>query len=105
MKSAQKPIAEGFLYTDQYQFTMAQLYYRTGIHNLTAQFDHYYRSNPDYGIHKAGYSINAGLEWLVDWMQEASITGPDLEMLRAQKSATGQQLFGDDFLKWLREEW
>ncbi len=103
MKSSQKPVAEGFLYTDQYQFTMAQLYYRMGIHDLTAQFDHYYRSNPDYGIHKAGYSINAGLEWLVDWMQDACITAQDLEMLRAQKSATGQQLFGEDFLNWLRK--
>jgi nicotinate phosphoribosyltransferase len=103
MRSSQKPIAEGFLYTDQYQFTMAQLYFRTGLHELTAQFDHYYRSNPDYGIHKAGYTINAGLEWLVDWMQEASITEQDLEMLRAQKSASGKQLFGDDFLAWLRK--
>ncbi len=103
MKSSQKSVAEGFLYTDQYQFTMAQLYYRMGIHDLTAQFDHYYRSNPDYGIHKAGYSINAGLEWLVDWMQDACITEQDLELLRAQKSATGQQLFGEDFLNWLRK--
>ncbi len=57
--------ASGVLLTDQYQFTMAQLYYRMGIHETNAQFDHFYRSNPNYGIHKAGYCVYAGLESLM----------------------------------------
>ena len=46
--------AEGFLFTDQYQLTMAQLYYRIGLHEKEGQFDHFFRSYPDYGLHKAG---------------------------------------------------
>ena len=63
--------ASGILLTDQYQLTMAQLYYRMGIHEITAQFDHFYRSNPDYGFHQSGYSINAGLDTALDWLDQA----------------------------------
>ncbi len=103
MKSAQKQIAEGILYTDQYQLTMAQLYFRYGLHEKKAQFDYFYRSNPDYGSHQAGYSINAGLAWLLDWMAEARFDALAVEQLRSQRSATGTQLFADDFLNWLSE--
>ena len=71
MKNSERPVAEGALFTDQYQLTMAQLYFRTGMHENEAQFDHFFRSYPDYGKHQAGYCINAGLEWLIDWMREA----------------------------------
>ena len=71
MNSAQQSIAEGILFTDQYQLTMAQLYYRAGLHEKPAQFDYFYRRNPDYGGHQAGYGVSAGLEWLLDWMQRA----------------------------------
>ena len=40
---------------------MAQLYYRMGIHDKPAQFDHFFRSYPDYGSHRSGYCINAGI--------------------------------------------
>ena len=32
MKESERATAYGFLYTDEYQLTMAQLYYRMGIH-------------------------------------------------------------------------
>ena len=66
MKPSDRATAEGILYTDQYQLTMAQVYFRTGLHEQHVQFDHIYRSNPNYGTHQAGYCINAGLEWLLD---------------------------------------
>jgi len=103
MNKAERQLAEGILYTDQYQFTMAQLYYRMGLHEKQAQFDHFFRSYPDYGIHKAGYCINAGLEWLLDWMQEAHFTDEAIECLRSQRNAQGTRIFDDDFLKWLRQ--
>jgi nicotinate phosphoribosyltransferase len=103
MKSEQKKIAEGILFTDQYQLTMAQLYYRMGLHEKPAQFDYFFRSYPDYGSHKAGYCINAGLEWLLDWMDGSRFGEAELEYLRSQRSAVGEQLFGDDFLSWLGE--
>ena len=71
MIQSEQRIAEGILFTDFYQLTMAQLYYRYGLHEKHVQFDHFFRSYPDYGAHKAGYCISAGLEWLLDWMREA----------------------------------
>lgn len=102
MKSADQKTAEGILYTDMYQLTMAQLYFRQGLHEKEVQFDHFFRSYPDYGSHKAGYCINAGLEWLLDWMTAAHFRDEDIEILRSQKTSQGNRLFGDDFLDWLR---
>jgi nicotinate phosphoribosyltransferase len=96
--------ASGILLTDQYQFTMAQLYYRMGIHETNAQFDHFYRSNPNYGVHKAGYSVYAGLESLIDWLDRATFGAEEINYLRSQKTSTGKQLFEDDFLNWLKTQ-
>lgn len=102
MKAAQQALAEGILFTDMYQITMAHVYYRMGLHERPAQFDHFFRSYPDYGLHQAGYCITAGLEWLLNWMEAAHFTNEDIDFLRAQTGRTGEQLFQDDFLDWLR---
>jgi nicotinate phosphoribosyltransferase len=94
---------EGILFTDQYQLTMAQLYYTMGLHETEAQFDHFFRSYPDYGSHKAGYCINAGLETLVEWMEACSFGDDEIEYLRTQSGRTGSGIFRDDFLNWLRK--
>ncbi len=101
MKPDQRATAEGILFTDQYQLTMAQLYFRMGLHEKRAHFDHFFRKTPDYGSHQAGYCINAGLEWLLDWMQDAHFRAADLEHLRGQVGAAGQRVFADDFLDYL----
>ena len=103
MKPADRATAEGILFTDQYQLSMAQLYFRMGLHEKPVQFDHFFRSNPDYGVHQAGYCINAGLEWLLDWMQDAHFTDSDIAYLRGQRDGVGGPVFQDDFLAWLRE--
>jgi nicotinate phosphoribosyltransferase len=95
-------ITEGLLFTDQYQLAMAQLYFRLGLHEKSVQFDHFFRHYPDYGSHKAGYCINAGLEWLIDWMQSSHFTDEDIEYLRSQKSTAGKPIFNEDFLQWLK---
>jgi nicotinate phosphoribosyltransferase len=95
---------DGILFTDHYQLTMAQLYFRLGIHQQPAQFDHFFRSYPDYGRHQAGYCINAGLEWLLDWMDTARFVDEDLDYLAGLTGKTGHRLFQDDFLAWLRTE-
>lgn len=102
MKAAERHLAEGILFTDQYQLTMAQLYYRMGLHEKEAQFDHFFRTYPDYGGHMAGFCINAGLEWLLNWMDEACFRPPDIDALRSQKGRSGAPLFGEDFLNWLQ---
>ena len=103
MRAAQQRVAEGILFTDQYQLSMAQLYFRQGLHEHLVQFDHFFRRYPDYGLHAAGYCISAGLEWLLDWMEAARFTDEDLDHLRTQRDRTGGQLFGEDFLAYLRE--
>jgi nicotinate phosphoribosyltransferase len=105
MKPADLKNACGILFTDQYQLTMAQLYFKMGIHNLNAQFDHFFRSYPNYGIHEAGYCVNAGLETLVDWLQDSAFGEQELAYLRAQKSSSGKPLFEEDFLQWLKEDY
>ena len=103
MKPHERDTAEGFLYTDQYQLTMAQLYFRMGLHEKLSQFDHFFRNYPDYGLHKAGYCINAGLEWLLDWMENTRCRDEDIDYLRGQTNRVGGRVFADDFLAWLRE--
>jgi len=102
VKPKDQRTAEGILFTDQYQFTMAQLYYRMGLHEKPVQFDHFFRDYPDYGAHQAGYCITAGLEWLLDWMQEAHFRDADVAYLRGQTGRTGEPIFTPDFLRWLR---
>ena len=103
MKRLDPESAEGILFTDMYQLTMAQLYYRVGMHEKLVQFDHFFRDYPDYGSHKAGYCISAGLEWLIRWMQEVRFGEVEIDYLRSLKNPEGERIFADDFLKWLSE--
>ncbi|MGC9347658.1 MAG: nicotinate phosphoribosyltransferase [Anaerolineae bacterium] len=103
METLDQQTAYGILYTDEYQLTMAQLYFRMGLHEKSAQFDHFFRSYPDYGSHQAGYCINAGLAWLLDWISSVRFREEDLDYLRGQKDNAGGQIFDDDFLDWLRD--
>lgn len=99
--TTERRFAEGLLFTDFYQLTMAQLYYRHGLADRRVQFDYFFRSHPHYGGHSAGYSVFAGLEWLLDWMRETRATAGDVAYLRSLKGAVGGRLFDDDFLDWL----
>ncbi|MBM3137539.1 MAG: nicotinate phosphoribosyltransferase, partial [Chloroflexi bacterium] len=101
MKFEERKLAEGALYTDLYQLTMAQVYFRLGIHEKTAQFDYFFRSYPDYGLHQAGYCINAGLEWFLNWAGEANFSQAEINYLAGRKDKQGGTLFARDFLEWL----
>jgi nicotinate phosphoribosyltransferase len=103
MKLIDKATAEGILFTDQYQLSMGQLYFRMGLHEQPVQFDHLFRDYPHYGTHTAGYCIAAGLEWLLDWMESVRFRDQDIENLRGQTGRTGAPVFLEDFLAWLRE--
>ncbi len=104
MDHKQRKIAEGILFTDQYQLTMAHLYFRYGLHERSAQFDHFFRSYPNYGLHQAGYCISAGLEWLLDWMDSARFGSSEIEFLQQQEGSQGTPLYQPDFLNWLKNE-
>ena len=64
-----------------------------GIHESKAQFDYFFRSYPDYGIHQAGYCVNAGLETFIDWVSEAYFKESEIDYLRNLKDANGRALF------------
>jgi len=93
-------ISRGALLTDQYQLTMAQLYFRHGLHERDARFEHFFRRYPDYGDHEAGYAINAGWGWLGRWADRARFGTEEREALRGHR-VEGHRLFDDDFLEWL----
>jgi nicotinate phosphoribosyltransferase len=95
--------AQGALFTDMYQLTMAQLYFRQGMHERPAQFEYFFRSYPDYGGHQAGYAVTAGLSWFLEWLEGTRFERRDLDELRAMTGRSGRRLFDDDFLAWLQD--
>ena len=95
-------LTTGILFTDHYQLTMAQLYFRTGLADRTARFEHSFRSYPDYGTHQAGYSIAAGLGPFVEWLQRTSFDAEAAGALATLRAGNGGALFGEDFLDWMR---
>lgn len=97
-------LMQGILFTDMYQLTMAQVYFEAGIHERPAHFDHFFRSYPNYGDHKAGYCIAAGLDWLLDWMENASFDQPALDHLARERDIEGRPVFKEEFLHWLSRE-
>jgi len=103
LKASNNPITSNILFTDFYQLTMAQLYFRMGLKEMPARFDHFFREYPDYGVHQAGYCINAGLEWFVDWMKNVKFGSAEIECLKSQKNRVGKKIFHDDFIGWLKK--
>jgi len=101
MNTAQQQLAEGILFTDEYQFTMAQMYFRLGLHDKLAAVRLLLPGLSGLRRHKAGYCINAGLEWLLNWMQAARFGQPELDCLKSQTGRGGKPLFSADFLRWL----
>ena len=99
--SLRNPLLRGVLATDQYQLTMAQMYWTEGLAERSAQFDYFFRDYPDYGTHKAGYCVSAGLGWLLEWMETTRFTDADLGALREQKTVDGERRFDEGFLEWL----
>lgn len=78
------------LLTDLYELTMMQGYFERG-ENETVVFDMFFRSNPN----KAGYSIAAGLEQVIDYVKGLHFTYEDVDYLRSLN------MFSDEFLHYL----
>jgi nicotinate phosphoribosyltransferase len=98
-----RDLHDGILATDQYQLTMAQLYWKEGLAERTAQFDYFFRQYPDYGTHQAGYCVFAGLGRLLEWMEEVRFGPEELAFLRDQHTSNGERRFDEGFLGWLAE--
>ena len=95
------PLHHGALFTDLYQLTMAQVYFSHGIAEDEASFEHYFRTYPSYGDHRAGYCVSAGLGALLDRLERYRYDDRELAALAHMRSGSGAPLFGKDFLDWL----
>ena len=79
------------LFTDLYELTMAQSYFRQAMH-APATFSLTVRSYPP----NRGYLVSAGLDDVLDYLSLLRFDGEAVDYLRS----TG--IFGDDFLEYLR---
>ena len=77
---------------DFYELTMANGYFESGQADRITYFDVFFRSVPD----KGGFAITAGLEQLIDYIEDLHFTEEDIEYLR------GRKLFSEAFLEYLR---
>ena len=76
---------------DYYELTMGNGYFEQGMADNITYFDVFYRQNPD----KGGYAIMAGLEQVVDYINNLHFDEEDIEYLRSRN------MFSQDFLEYL----
>ena len=76
---------------DFYELTMGNGYFDHGMANEMCYFDVFYRENPD----KGGFAIAAGLEQIIDYIENLHFSAEDIDYLRSRK------LFSEDFLNYL----
>ena len=79
------------LLCDFYELTMANGYFLTGIGDKIAYFDLFFRRVPDEG----GFAIAAGLEQVIDYIENLKFTEDDIKFLRTKK------IFDEKFLEYL----
>ncbi len=77
---------------DFYELTMANGYFQTDMAQQICYFDVFFRSVPDEG----GFAITAGLEQIVDYIQNLRFDEEDIEFLRSKGC------FREEFLDYLR---
>ena len=77
---------------DFYEMTMSYGYFCQRSGDVRVAFDVFFRSVPD----KGGYAIFAGLEHVVEFVENLSFSDEDIDFFRQQK------LFSEEFLHFLR---
>ena len=77
---------------DFYELTMGNGYLRTGMGERICYFDLFFRSVPDGG----GFAIAAGLDRVVEYIQNLSFDEEDIAYLR------GKNCFSEEFLDYLK---
>ena len=77
---------------DYYELTMSNGYFLNGMGKKIVYFDVFYRNNPDNG----GYAIAAGLEQIIEYVQDLHFDEDDIEYLR------GRGCFSEEFLDYLK---
>jgi nicotinate phosphoribosyltransferase len=77
---------------DFYELTMGNGYFRNGYKDRITYFDVFFRKVPDQG----GFAIAAGLEQLIDYIENLHFSEEDIAYLR------GRSLFCEEFLDYLK---
>lgn len=77
---------------DLYELTMANGYFNDGDRETRVAFDVFYRKNPDRG----GFAIFAGLEQIVEYIEDLHFSEEDIAYLRSLNT------FTDGFLEYLK---
>jgi nicotinate phosphoribosyltransferase len=80
------------LLTDFYELTMANGYFKHGLKDEVAYFDMFFRKIPDDG----GFAIMAGLEQLLEYLNNLRFNDEDIEFLR------NKEMFSEEFLQYLK---
>jgi len=78
---------------DLYELTMSNGVFDSDMRDTVAYFDMFFRRVPD----KGGYAIMAGLEQLIEYMNNLKFTDEDIEYLESLN------LFRSDFIDYLRD--
>ena len=76
---------------DYYELTMSNGYYEKGFKDKVVVFDMFYRKNPEDG----GFAIAAGLEQLIEYINNMHFNQDDIEYLRKKGD------FSEGFLEYL----
>ncbi len=77
---------------DFYELTMGNGYFDKGLENQIAYFDMFFRKIPDEG----GYCIMAGVEQLIDYLNNLEFSDDDITYLR------NKETFSEEFLNYLK---
>lgn len=78
---------------DYYELTMGNGYYLSGMKDVISYFDVFYRTVPDNG----GFAIAAGLEQVIDYVQNLHFDDEDIDFLRLKNK------FSEEFLEYLKD--
>ncbi|MBQ7942845.1 MAG: nicotinate phosphoribosyltransferase [Lachnospiraceae bacterium] len=73
---------------DLYELTMANGYFNDGDKQVKVAFDVFYRRNPDRG----GFAIFAGLEQIIEYIEDLHFSKEDIEYLRSLNTFTADFL-------------
>lgn len=86
------------LLTDFYQISMAYAYWKAGLDKREAVFHLFFRKPPFNG----GFTVTAGLEAAIEFIENFKINADDLAYLRSLKNQEGHPLFSDGFFDYLQ---
>jgi len=77
---------------DFYELTMSNGYFKTNLKDKITYFDVFFRRVPDGG----GFAIAAGLEQIIDYIENLKFSDTDIEYLRSRN------IFDEEFLEYLK---